>query len=104
VILKNLDRDYDEGLSYGMIGYYVPQRVYPPGYRVNPKQPLPFAGLTSQKNYRSLYLMAVHWAETTRHPASIPPGSVTNGRKRVRNSTWESPVSASRKSKISRWS
>ncbi len=34
VILKNLDRDCEEGMSYGMIGYYAPQRVYPPGYRV----------------------------------------------------------------------
>src|SRR5436853_3693613 len=56
VILANLDKDYEEGMQYGMIGYYVPHRVYPPGYHCDPKQPLPFICLASQKNYMSLYL------------------------------------------------
>jgi Domain of unknown function (DU1801) len=60
VFLKNLDKDYEEGIQYGMIGYYVPHRVYAPGYHCDPKQPLPFAGLASQKNYMSLYLMCVY--------------------------------------------
>jgi len=60
VILKNLDSSYEEGMQYGMIGYYVPHRVYPKGYHADPKQPLPFAALASQKNYMSLYLMSVY--------------------------------------------
>jgi uncharacterized protein DUF1801 len=60
VVLKNLDKDYEEGIQYGMIGYYVPHRVYPPGYHCDPKQPLPFAGLASQKNHMALYLMCVY--------------------------------------------
>lgn len=60
VILANLDKDYAEGMQYGMIGYYVPHRVYPPGYHCDPKQPLPFAGLASQKNHMSIYLMCVY--------------------------------------------
>jgi len=60
VLLKNLDKLYEEGMQYGMIGYYVPHRVYPPGYHCDPKQPLPFAALASQKNYMSLYLMCVY--------------------------------------------
>jgi hypothetical protein len=60
VILKNLDKDYEEGMQYGMIGYYVPHRVYPAGYHCDPKQALPFAGLASQKNHMSLYLMCVY--------------------------------------------
>jgi hypothetical protein len=60
VVLKNLDKDYEEGIQYGMIGYYVPHRVYPAGYHCDPKQPLPFAGLASQKNYMSLYLMCAY--------------------------------------------
>lgn len=31
VMLANLDKDFEEGMSYGMIGFYVPHRVYPPG-------------------------------------------------------------------------
>ncbi len=63
VILKNLDKDYEEGMTYGMIGYYVPHRVYPGGYHCDPKQPLPFAALASQKGYMSLYLMCVYGDE-----------------------------------------
>ena len=60
VFSEKLDKDYEEGIEYGMIGYYVPHRVYPAGYHCDPKQPLPFAGLASQKNYMSLYLMCVY--------------------------------------------
>ena len=60
VVLKNLDADYEEGMQYGMIGYYVPHSTYPAGYHCDPKQPLPFAGLASQKNYLSLYLFCVY--------------------------------------------
>jgi hypothetical protein len=60
VILENLDGDYEEGMQYGMIGYYVPHRVFPAGYHCDPKQPLPFACLASQKNYMSLYLMSAY--------------------------------------------
>lgn len=60
VILENLDPDYEEGMQYGMIGYSVPHRVFPAGYHCDPKQPLPFAGLASQKNHMSVYLMCVY--------------------------------------------
>ena len=60
VILKNLDRDYAEGMQYGMIGYCVPHSVYPAGYHCDPKQPLPFASIASQKNHMALYLMCTY--------------------------------------------
>jgi hypothetical protein len=60
VILRNLDSGYEEGMQYGMIGYYVPLTKYAKGYHCDPKQPLPFAALASQKNYMSLYLMSVY--------------------------------------------
>jgi hypothetical protein len=59
-ILKNLDKDYEEGIQYGMIGYYVPHRVFPPGYHCDPKQPLPFASIASQKNHMAVYLMCTY--------------------------------------------
>lgn len=73
VILANLDKDYEEGMQYGMIGYVVPHRLYSDGYHTDPKQPLSFACLASQKNYMTLYLMSVYadgkwfpdaWAKT----------------------------------------
>ncbi len=60
VILQNLDPEFEEGMQYGMIGYYVPHRVFPAGYHCDPKLPLGFAALASQKNYMSLYLMSVY--------------------------------------------
>ncbi len=60
VILKNLDKGYEEGMTYGMIGYYVPHKLYPAGYHCDPKQPLPFAGLASQKNHMAVYLMCIY--------------------------------------------
>jgi hypothetical protein len=58
VILKNLDRKYAEGMSYGMIGYYIPHSVYPPGYHCDPTTGLPFACLASQKGHMAVYLMS----------------------------------------------
>lgn len=57
VVRKNLNKDIAEGIIYGMIGWYIPHSVFPPGYHTNPKLPLPYAALASQKNYMSLYLM-----------------------------------------------
>jgi hypothetical protein len=65
VILQNLPKGYKETMQYGMIGYVVPHSIYPAGYHCDPKQPLPFACLASQKNYMSLYLMTVYGQKET---------------------------------------
>jgi hypothetical protein len=66
VIRKNLDKDYEEGMQYGMIGYYVPHRLFPAGYHCDPNQPLGFICLGAQKNYMSLYMMCVYSEEGDR--------------------------------------
>jgi hypothetical protein len=60
VILANLPKGYEECMSYGMIGYVVPHSIYPKGYHCNPKLPLPFVNLGSQKNHMALYLMCCY--------------------------------------------
>lgn len=65
-INKNLDKGFEEGMSYGMIGWHVPHSIYPDGYHCNPEQALPFAGLASQKNAMSLYLMCIYGDEKQR--------------------------------------
>ena len=60
VILANLGKGFEEGMQYGMIGYAVPHNLYPAGYHCDPKQPLPFASLASQKNHMSFSLMSVY--------------------------------------------
>jgi uncharacterized protein YdhG (YjbR/CyaY superfamily) len=60
VVLANLPEGYEECVSYGMIGYVVPHKLYPAGYHCNPELPLPFVNLGSQKNHMALYLMHVY--------------------------------------------
>lgn len=59
-IKKFLPPGFEEQLSYGMIGYVVPHQLYPKGYHCNPKLPLPFLNLASQKNYIALYHMGLY--------------------------------------------
>ncbi|MDC6403828.1 MULTISPECIES: DUF1801 domain-containing protein [Maribacter] len=54
-ILENLPEGFEEQISYGMLGYVVPHSLYPVGYHVDPKLPLPFINLASQKNFVALY-------------------------------------------------
>jgi len=65
VILKNLPKGCEEVMQYGMIGYVVPHSVYPPGYHCDPKQPLPFIGLASQKNHMAVYMMCIYTDKET---------------------------------------
>lgn len=60
VILKHLPKGYEEGMQYGAIGYFVPHEIYPPGYHCDPKQPLPFVGLASQKNHMAVYMFCLY--------------------------------------------
>lgn len=60
VILKNLPVGFKEEMSYGMIGYVVPHSLYPGGYHCNPKLPLPFLNIASQKNFIAVYHMCVY--------------------------------------------
>jgi hypothetical protein len=60
VMQKNMDKGYEEGMGYGMIEWSVPHSIYPAGYHCDPKQPLPFAGMASQKNHMSVYLMSIY--------------------------------------------
>ena len=60
VILKNLPNGFKEQMGYGMLGYVVPHTIYPPGYHCDPKLPLPFAGMASQKNFIGFYHMGIY--------------------------------------------
>ncbi|GAA4111298.1 DUF1801 domain-containing protein [Aquimarina addita] len=55
VIQHNLPKGFSEKISYGMIAYVVPHSIYPDGYHCNPKLPLPFISIASQKNYIAIY-------------------------------------------------
>ena len=59
-IVENLPEGYEEQMSYGMIGYVVPYSIYPKGYHVKPKVPLPLMNLAAQKNFIALYHMGIY--------------------------------------------
>lgn len=60
VILANLPDGFEECMTYGMIGYIVPYSIYPNGYHCEPKQPLPFLSIASQKNFIALYHSGIY--------------------------------------------
>ena len=59
-ITNNLPEGFEEGMQYGMIGYYVPHSIYPDGYHCNTKEPLPFMSFASQKNSVNLYHSGIY--------------------------------------------
>lgn len=59
-ISKNLPKGFAESMSYGCIGFVVPHSKYPPGYHCDPKLPLPFVSIASQKNFIALYHMGIY--------------------------------------------
>ncbi|MCK6615065.1 MAG: DUF1801 domain-containing protein [Ignavibacteriaceae bacterium] len=60
VIVKNLPKGFEPGMSYGGLGYVVPHSLYPDGYHCKPSEPLPFAGIASQKNSINFYHMGIY--------------------------------------------
>jgi hypothetical protein len=60
IFIQNLPVGFLETISYGMLGYVVPQSIYPAGYHCDPKLPLPFINLASQKNFIALYHMGLY--------------------------------------------
>jgi uncharacterized protein YdhG (YjbR/CyaY superfamily) len=59
-IKENLPQGFEEQMSYGMIGYVVPHELYPKGYHCDPKLPLPFLSIASQKNFIAIYHMGIY--------------------------------------------
>lgn len=60
VIVKNLPKGFEPAISYGGLGYVVPHSIYPDGYHCKPEEPLPFAGIASQKNTINFYHMGIY--------------------------------------------
>ncbi len=59
-IKQNLPKGFEEQLSYGMLGYVVPHSLYPSGYHCDPRLPLPFMNIASQKNFIGLYHSGIY--------------------------------------------
>jgi hypothetical protein len=59
-ILDTIPKGFEEVMSYGMIGDVVPHSLFPAGYHCNPKLPLPFINLASQKHFIGFYHMGIY--------------------------------------------
>ncbi|MFI4881976.1 MAG: DUF1801 domain-containing protein, partial [Phycisphaerales bacterium JB064] len=66
VINKNIDKAFEHGMQYGMPAWYVPHSIYPAGYHCDPKQPLPFASVASQKGHIGIYIFCIYQDEALR--------------------------------------
>lgn len=60
VIVKNLPKGFEAAISYGGLGYVIPHSLYPAGYHCKPSEPLPFAGIASQKDSINFYHMGIY--------------------------------------------
>jgi hypothetical protein len=60
IIVKNLPKGFEPAISYGGLGYVIPHTLYPAGYHCKPSEPLPFAGLASQKGSINFYHMGIY--------------------------------------------
>lgn len=61
---NNLPKGFEEAMSYGMIGWVVPHSLYPAGYHCDPKLPLPFISIASQKNHIAFYHMGLYASQS----------------------------------------
>lgn len=59
-ISQNLPEGFTECISYNMPSFVVPHSLYPKGYHCDPKIPLPYISIASQKNFISLYHMGIY--------------------------------------------
>ncbi|TXN37324.1 DUF1801 domain-containing protein [Flagellimonas hymeniacidonis] len=63
-VKKNIPNGFEECISYKMIGYVVPHSIYSDGYHCDPKLPLPFINIASQKNFVALYHSGIYADKT----------------------------------------
>ena len=59
-ILNTIPKGFEEVMSYGMVSYVVPHSIYPEGYHCDPRLPLQFTAIASQKNFIAIYHMGIY--------------------------------------------
>lgn len=57
---KHLPKGFALDFQYRMIAFVVPQTLYPKGYHVDPKLPLPFINIATQKSHIAVYHMGLY--------------------------------------------
>jgi uncharacterized protein YdhG (YjbR/CyaY superfamily) len=57
---KHLPKGFVLDFQYRMIAFLVPHTLYPKGYHVDPKLPVPFVNIASQKGHIAVYHMGLY--------------------------------------------
>jgi len=57
LVRKSMPAGYEEAMNWGVISWHIPLSRFPDTYN---GFPLTYVGLAAQKNYNSLYMMAVY--------------------------------------------
>jgi uncharacterized protein YdhG (YjbR/CyaY superfamily) len=52
--------EFQEAISYRALGWVVPHSLFPPGYHCDPKEPVPFIGLSATKSGVSLHMFCLY--------------------------------------------
>ena len=60
IFANHLPEGFEQTMGYGMIAFVVPHSKYPDGYHCDPKIPLPFVNIASQKNFVALYHSGIY--------------------------------------------
>jgi uncharacterized protein YdhG (YjbR/CyaY superfamily) len=60
VIADNLPAGFEERICYNMPSFVVPHSLYPAGYHCDPKLPLSFISIASQKNYMVMHHLGLY--------------------------------------------
>lgn len=95
IINQNLPKGFSETIGYGMPAWVVPHSLYPSGYHCDPKIPLPFLSIASQKNFIAVYHMGLYANEplmewfTKRH-AELSKSKLDMGKSCIRFKKTES--------------
>lgn len=60
IVAENIPKGFEKRYSDSFLQFVVPHEIYPAGYHVNPKEPLPFIGIASQKHFIGFYHMGIY--------------------------------------------
>lgn len=60
IVLKKLPKGFIEIIHPNSLEYVIPHSLYPPGYHCNPKLPLPFISILSQKSVLAIHHMGLY--------------------------------------------
>lgn len=60
IVAENIPEGFKERFTDSFLQFVVPHEIYLKGYHVNPKEPLPFIAIASQKHFIGFYHLGLY--------------------------------------------